>query len=271
MSKKESRLSPEARRLLEDAKKVATKEEAVRLLKSVNPQRLTMYDRQKIGREILAREKIFGLHVGREYDLHYRGWGETTRENMDTEKRDEFSPNKKLKLKQEGDRDFKRAQELEQQGHFLTDSGAIRQYISAGMNYELVGMLSKALKSYEKAMECPERDYKRQQKSPYIRGWWHNPKKYECDYEMDQSKQGIARVKAKQERIRKMKSKSEGLEGKTAGVTVIIGLIGGLFFLSTNITGNVIGLNQSTGNILGAVLLCVGLVGSFFWFRSRKK
>ena len=65
--------------------------------------------------------------------------------------------------------------------------------------------------------------------------------------------------------------KRRRLEGKIEATTAIIGLIGGLFFLSGNVTGNAIGLNQSTGNILGAVLLCVGLVGSFFWFRSRKK
>ncbi len=51
----------------------------------------------------------------------------------------------------------------------------------------------------------------------------------------------------------------------------IIGLIGGLFFLSSNLTGNIIGLNQSSSSWIGAVLLVVGLVGSFFWFRNRKR
>jgi hypothetical protein len=50
----------------------------------------------------------------------------------------------------------------------------------------------------------------------------------------------------------------------------IIGFLGGIFFLSPNFTGNVIGnLTNSTSNILGAVLLVVGLIGSFFWLRSR--
>ena len=69
---------------------------------------------------------------------------------------------------------------------------------------------------------------------------------------------------------REDRKKSGGLENLSATIA-IIGLIGGLFFLSSNFTGNVIGLNQSIGNILAAVLLIVGLVAGFFWVRSRKK
>ncbi len=75
----------------------------------------------------------------------------------------------------------------------------------------------------------------------------------------------------RESRRRKGKSETRRLGRYFPPTTAIIGLIGGLFFLSTNMTGNVIGLNQSTGNILGAVLLCVGLVGSLFWFRIRKR
>jgi len=73
------------------------------------------------------------------------------------------------------------------------------------------------------------------------------------------------------QKIQKIRNKKDGGLEKTAATTSIIGILGGIFFLSSNITGNVIGLNQSTGNILGVVLLCVGLVGSFFWFKNRKK
>ena len=55
-----------------------------------------------------------------------------------------------------------------------------------------------------------------------------------------------------------------------AATTGIIGLMGGLFFLTSKITGNVIGLKQSTEGVLGVVLLVVGLVGSFFWFKNKK-
>jgi hypothetical protein len=50
----------------------------------------------------------------------------------------------------------------------------------------------------------------------------------------------------------------------------VISLIVGIFFLSPNLTGNVIGnITNSTSNIIGAVLLLVGIVGAFFWFRNR--
>jgi hypothetical protein len=61
--------------------------------------------------------------------------------------------------------------------------------------------------------------------------------------------------------------------GKLEKVTIaasIIGTIGGLFLLSSNITGNAIAnVSQSSGNILGAVLLVVGLVAGFFWVKKK--
>lgn len=67
----------------------------------------------------------------------------------------------------------------------------------------------------------------------------------------------------------RFKKKLSGLE-KTSGIVSILSSIGGLFFLSSNITGNVISsLNTSTSNIIGAVLLLIGLVGAFFWFKNR--
>lgn len=83
------------------------------------------------------------------------------------------------------------------------------------------------------------------------------------------------RRKVRDERLLKVgkylgKRESRGLEGKTAAATAIIGLIGGLFFLSSNLTGNVIGsLNQTSSNVLGAVFFLVGIVGAFFYFKRR--
>lgn len=50
----------------------------------------------------------------------------------------------------------------------------------------------------------------------------------------------------------------------------VIGLIVGIFFLSSNITGNVIG-NQTISNWVGIVLLVVGLIAGFFWLKSKRK
>jgi hypothetical protein len=53
----EERLSPKARMLLEGTRRKFSHcpRMAIQYLRSVNPEELTMYDRQKIGREILAR------------------------------------------------------------------------------------------------------------------------------------------------------------------------------------------------------------------------
>jgi len=73
----------------------------------------------------------------------------------------------------------------------------------------------------------------------------------------------------KRKRTRK---KPEGLETTAAAATAIIGLIGGLFFLSSNLTGNVIGnLTNSTSNMIGVVLLVVGFIAGFYWISKRKK
>lgn len=51
----------------------------------------------------------------------------------------------------------------------------------------------------------------------------------------------------------------------------VAGLILGLFFLSPNFTGNVIGtLAVSYSNLLGVVFIVAGLIGCFFWVRKRK-
>lgn len=59
--------------------------------------------------------------------------------------------------------------------------------------------------------------------------------------------------------------RTSNLETKAFAAASIIGIFGGLFFLSSNITGNVVGsLTNSTSNIVGAVLLVLGIIGSFF-------
>jgi len=69
--------------------------------------------------------------------------------------------------------------------------------------------------------------------------------------------------------IKREDKKDGGLEKVTAAVA-IAGILGGLFFLSPNMTGNAIAnISQSSGNILGAVLLVVGLVAGFFWVTKK--
>lgn len=62
----------------------------------------------------------------------------------------------------------------------------------------------------------------------------------------------------------------EGVAGKVLASIGIAGLLGGLYFLSNNLTGNVISnLNQTSSNWIGGVLFIIGLVGAFAYFGRR--
>jgi len=70
---------------------------------------------------------------------------------------------------------------------------------------------------------------------------------------------------------KKEREVSGGLE-KTVATVSVISLIGSLFFLSSNVTGNAIAdLSAGTTSWVGGVLLVVGLVAGFFWIKSKKK
>ncbi len=73
-------------------------------------------------------------------------------------------------------------------------------------------------------------------------------------------------VKNKVEKTRR----HSGLDSSLSSVLAIAGILGGLFFLSPNMTGNAIAnVSQNSGNILGAVLLVVGLIAGFFSVKKR--
>lgn len=66
------------------------------------------------------------------------------------------------------------------------------------------------------------------------------------------------------------REKDSGLEKKTSGTLAILGTLGGLFFLSSNLTGNIVGnMTNSTSNWIGGVLFIVGLVGALIYFRKK--
>lgn len=65
------------------------------------------------------------------------------------------------------------------------------------------------------------------------------------------------------------RKKGKDLGDKLMSIIAIVGLGAGIFFLSPIITGNVIGsLNQNNSNIIGAVLLAVGLIGVYMWRKN---
>jgi len=60
-----------------------------------------------------------------------------------------------------------------------------------------------------------------------------------------------------------------GLE-KSLGFSVFLSLCLSFFFFSSNLTGNVIGLNKTSSNIIVVTLFLVGIIGAFFDFRKNK-
>lgn len=63
-------------------------------------------------------------------------------------------------------------------------------------------------------------------------------------------------------------NRKRGRKLETAAVaTAIIGILGGIFFISYNITGNVIGsLSQVSSNWIGGILFLIGIIGAFVYF-----
>jgi len=62
------------------------------------------------------------------------------------------------------------------------------------------------------------------------------------------------------------------LGSKVSGVVALIGGVFGLFFLSPVLTGNAIAnVNQTTSNLVGGVLLLIGLVGVYVSCKCKKK
>lgn len=65
--------------------------------------------------------------------------------------------------------------------------------------------------------------------------------------------------------------KGRGLEDKVSGTTTILGLLGSILFLTSNLTWNIIGgLNQSYSDIIGVVLFFIGITGALFFFSKRR-
>ncbi|HRZ85972.1 MAG TPA: hypothetical protein P5277_04305 [Candidatus Paceibacterota bacterium] len=67
------------------------------------------------------------------------------------------------------------------------------------------------------------------------------------------------------------KLKESRLESDIEKAMAIVGLGGGLFLLSSNITGNAIRMSQSSGNLIGGIFLIIGIIGCFLWISNKKK
>ncbi len=59
---------------------------------------------------------------------------------------------------------------------------------------------------------------------------------------------------------------------RTVATASILSLVGSIFFLSNNVTGNAIaGYNSSTANVSGIILLILAIIFGFIWLSRRKK
>lgn len=62
----------------------------------------------------------------------------------------------------------------------------------------------------------------------------------------------------------------KNLESKLTLIITIVGLAGALFFLSPNLTGNAVAnASKTSSNWIGIVLLLIGFVGGYFYFKNR--
>ncbi len=264
--KKEERLSPRARKLIEEANKIPYfsaryLHAAMEHLKSIPPKELNLYDRQKVGRELRRENKAINKYDSDTRPSIEYAYDITNPENTERNNRYANQPGRishKIEGKRQADKYFQDAQKNEKDEtsfNPLRIFSVSSKYRKAGEIYEELGLINRALTSYENALKVIEQlpktkewseDYKRIKEN--IRGYLTYVKNRQT--ERERRKQG-------------------GLE-KTAVAASIVGIIGGLFFLSSNITGNAIAnVSQSSGNILGAVLLVVGLVAGFFWVKKK--
>ena len=59
---------------------------------------------------------------------------------------------------------------------------------------------------------------------------------------------------------------------RLTGTAAVLGLLGGLFFLSFNLTGNIIADSSiKTTSFIGIGLLVIGLIAGAFWLNNRRK
>lgn len=63
--------------------------------------------------------------------------------------------------------------------------------------------------------------------------------------------------------------KTAGLEARLSVFIALMGFLGGLFFLSSNITGNVVGLSAKSNSLIGSALILVGVIAGFFWVNKK--
>ncbi|MEK6836437.1 MAG: hypothetical protein AABX94_02085 [Nanoarchaeota archaeon] len=265
MSKKEKRLSPKGKEVLEDIRQNLPPDirDALKYLKSINSKELTMYDRQKIGRE--ARRKMQFPHpslrfkdasVYEKFDQFKKTYNlKEIDDNPDGTPGVISFGRRRLNAIRSGDRFLSWARDKRDDYSSVLEK--TRNYYIAGRTYTEAGALDKAERTYIKGIEYMDNDlsnnsYKKSIRKEFVKGL------KEIEHLRD-------------ERKKKHTSSIDDKLPLPAIITTTIGILGGLFLMSPNITGNAIAdINTSNSNIIGAILFIIGLIGGFFWIKSSK-
>ena len=83
---------------------------------------------------------------------------------------------------------------------------------------------------------------------------------------------GYLKVKIKEEKSKCMGYSNQGLENQLVAMIPVFSFVIGLFFLSSNITGNVISDSSvNAASWIGIILLVIGLITGFFELKKLKK
>ncbi|MFA5174149.1 MAG: hypothetical protein WC438_03130 [Candidatus Pacearchaeota archaeon] len=158
-----------------------------------------------------------------------------------------------------------RAETAASKGHRSNKSSPLYFNQTAAVNFKRAGDISVALKDYEGAADLYESSVRNYDTHHAKEG---PIKSISSTYIIELGFEKEARKMAKKMRWRANLSE---LIRKISPFSYIFLFFLGVFFLSSNITGNVIGdMNNSTSNIIGGVLFVIGLIGAFFYFKNKK-
>jgi len=127
-------------------------------------------------------------------------------------------------------------------------------YLSSGRLYAKSGDEKLAIKTLKKGIKLNERAIESKKNAKIKPKLW------------------VAEVEKMQRELDKIENRGHNtnLESSVSSVLAIFCLGASLLFLSSNITGNVIGnLNQPSSNLIGGVLFLIGLMEAFFYFKRR--
>jgi hypothetical protein len=176
---KDEKLSNQATKLIEDARLMFSTEpkKAIEHLMSVDPKSLSLYDRQKIGREILARirnsdfvsigDKPFFYGDDKEKFIHELSEEYQIRNSVDPTGRSfddlTYEERKKMKIRGKyvefarlnkiGDEQLKVAEQFEEKKYYKL---SLREYIWAGDTYLKAQKIDDALYCYRRALDYIE-------------------------------------------------------------------------------------------------------------------